>query len=75
MLDTREPDDFAERHLKGSINIGLGRQYATWAGTVLSRELPIVIIAATGREEEAAMRLGRIGFDNVRDTSTGESSG
>lgn len=65
MLDTREPDDFAERHLKGSINIGLGGRSATWAGTVLSRELPIVIIAATGREEEAAMRLGRIGFDNV----------
>jgi glyoxylase-like metal-dependent hydrolase (beta-lactamase superfamily II)/rhodanese-related sulfurtransferase len=65
ILDVRDPGDFAMAHLTGSINIGLGGQYATWAGTVLSRERPIVIIAEPGREEEAAMRLGRIGFDNV----------
>lgn len=65
VLDTREPTEFAAAHLAGSINIGLGGQYATWAGTVLSRERPIVIIAVPGRESEAAMRLGRIGFDHV----------
>lgn len=65
VLDTREPTEFAAAHLAGSINIGLGGQYATWAGTVLSRERPIVVIAVPGRESEAAMRLGRIGFDNV----------
>ena len=32
---------------------------------MLSRESPIVILADPGRETEAAMRLGRIGFDNV----------
>jgi glyoxylase-like metal-dependent hydrolase (beta-lactamase superfamily II)/rhodanese-related sulfurtransferase len=65
VLDTRDPAVFAAAHLTGSINIGLGGQYATWAGTVLSREKPIVIIADPGREHEAAMRLGRIGFDQV----------
>ena len=65
VLDTRDPAEFAAAHLAGSINVGLGGQYATWAGTVLSREHPIVIIAAPGREHEAAMRLGRIGFDQV----------
>jgi hydroxyacylglutathione hydrolase len=65
VLDTRDPAEFAAAHLKGSINIGLGGQYATWAGSVLSREKPIVIIADPGREREAAMRLGRIGFDHV----------
>lgn len=65
VLDVREPDEFAKAHLAGSINIGLGGQYATWAGTVLNREKPIVLIAQPGREEEAAMRLGRIGFDQV----------
>jgi hydroxyacylglutathione hydrolase len=65
ILDTRDPAEFAAAHLRGSINIGLGGQYATWAGTVLSREHPIVIIANPGREYEAAMRLGRIGFDHV----------
>jgi hydroxyacylglutathione hydrolase len=65
ILDTRDPDEFAAAHLAGSINIGLGGQYATWAGTVLNRTDPIVIIAAPGREYEASVRLGRIGFDHV----------
>ena len=65
ILDTRDPDEFGAAHLAGSINIGLGGQYATWAGTVLDRTHPIVIIADPGRENESAMRLGRIGFDHV----------
>lgn len=65
ILDTRDPAEFAAAHLKGSINIGLGGQYATWAGTLLDREHPIVIIAAPGREAESATRLGRIGFDHI----------
>jgi hydroxyacylglutathione hydrolase len=65
VLDVRDPGDFAKGHLAGSINVGLGGQYATWAGTVLDRERPIVIVAEPGREEEAATRLGRIGFDEV----------
>jgi len=65
LLDTRDPADFAAAHLKGSINIGLGGQYATWAGTMLSRERPIVLITDPGREAESAVRLGRIGFDHV----------
>ena len=65
ILDTRDPGEFAAAHLVGSQNIGLGGQYATWAGTILSRQQPIVIIAETGREMESALRLGRIGFDNV----------
>ena len=65
VLDVRDPGDFATGHLAGSINIGLGGQYATWAGTVLDRERAVVIVAEPGRQEEAAMRLGRIGFDNV----------
>lgn len=65
ILDTRDPDEFGAAHLKGSINIGLGGQYATWAGTMLDRQHPIVIIASPGREAESAIRLGRIGFDHV----------
>jgi len=64
-LDARDPAEYAKGHLAGSINIGLGGQYATWAGTVLDRSKPIVIIAEPGREQEAALRLGRIGFDHV----------
>lgn len=66
LLDVRDAAEYAKGHLAGSINIGLGGQYATWAGTLLDRERPIVILAEPGREQEAALRLGRIGFDHVR---------
>ena len=66
MLDVREAAEYAKGHLAGSINIALGGQYATWAGTVLDRAKPIVIIAEPCREQEAALRLGRIGFDHVK---------
>jgi len=65
VLDTRDATEFASAHLAGSINIGLIGQYATWAGTVLDHKHPIVIIADPGRENESAVRLGRIGFDHV----------
>ena len=65
ILDTRDATEFASAHLAGGINIGLIGQYATWAGTVLDRKHPIVIIADPGREKESAIRLGRIGFDHV----------
>jgi glyoxylase-like metal-dependent hydrolase (beta-lactamase superfamily II)/rhodanese-related sulfurtransferase len=64
-LDTREGADYEGAHLTGTLNIALGGQYATWAGTLLDRDRPIVLISEPGAEEEAAMRLGRIGFDHV----------
>src|SRR5579862_8634705 len=66
ILDVRDAAEYAKGHIAGSINIGLGGQYATWAGTLLDRAKPIVIIAEPGREQEAALRLGRIGFDHVK---------
>jgi len=66
ILDVRDAAEYAQGHLAGSINIGLGGQYATWAGTVLDRAKLIVIVAEPGREQEAALRLGRIGFDHVK---------
>jgi rhodanese-related sulfurtransferase len=66
ILDVRDPAEYANGHLSGTVNIGLGGQYANWAGTVLEQGKPIVIIAEPGREGEAALRLGRIGFDHVK---------
>jgi rhodanese-related sulfurtransferase/glyoxylase-like metal-dependent hydrolase (beta-lactamase superfamily II) len=66
VLDVRQPDEFAAGHMVGALNIGLNGQYATWAGTVLDPGKPILLIAEPGREQEAAIRLGRIGFDQVR---------
>ena len=65
VLDTRDPAEFAAAHLVGSLNIGLVGQYATWAGTLLTPDQPLAIIADPGAEVDSAMRLGRIGFDQV----------
>jgi glyoxylase-like metal-dependent hydrolase (beta-lactamase superfamily II)/rhodanese-related sulfurtransferase len=65
LLDTREAGEFAAAHLKGAVNVGLRGQYATWAGSLLDRERPIVIVTDPGAEKESALRLGRIGFDHV----------
>jgi hydroxyacylglutathione hydrolase len=65
ILDVRDGIDFEGGHLRGCLNIALNGKYATWAGSMLSHDKPIVVIAEEGGEEEAVMRLGRIGFDNV----------
>ena len=65
LLDVRDAVDFEGAHLAGSVNIGIQGKYATWCGTVLNHEHPIVVIAEDRKEAEAIMRLGRIGFDNV----------
>ena len=65
LLDTRESAKFEGAHIRGSVNVGLSGSYATWCGTLLDPERPIVLIAEPGRELEAATRLGRIAFDSV----------
>jgi rhodanese-related sulfurtransferase len=65
LLDTREGVEFEGAHVRGAVNVGLGGSFATWCGTILDRERPLVLVSEPGREVEAATRLGRIGFDNV----------
>ncbi|MBI1348726.1 MBL fold metallo-hydrolase [bacterium] len=65
LLDVRDAVDFEAAHLTGSLNIGLQGKYATWCGSLLDHDRPIVVIAEPGQEDEAVMRLGRIGFDNA----------
>jgi glyoxylase-like metal-dependent hydrolase (beta-lactamase superfamily II)/rhodanese-related sulfurtransferase len=65
LLDVRDGVDFEGGHLRGTLNVALSGRYATWAGSMLSADRPIVVVAEEGGEEEAVMRLGRIGLDNV----------
>lgn len=65
LVDVRDAVDFEAAHIRGALNIGLRGKFATWAGTMLKNDERIVVIADPGDEEEAIMRLGRIGFDNV----------
>ena len=65
VLDVRSKDAFAAGHLGGSTNIGLDGKFASWAGSLMDLERPIVLVAEPGTEAEAATRLGRIGLDHV----------
>ena len=65
VLDVRDAIDFEGAHLSRAVHVGIQGKYATWCGTVLNHDHPIVVVAEPGGEEEAVMRLGRIGFDNV----------
>jgi len=65
MLDARDQAEFEGAHVRGALNIGLDGSFATWCGTILDPQRPVVLVAEPGREVEAATRLGRIGFDSV----------
>ena len=65
VLDVRTPEEHAAAHWIGSINIGLGGKYASWAGSLLDHDRDIALIVDPEQEVEAATRLGRIGFDRV----------
>lgn len=65
VLDVRDPSDFEGAHLLGSVNVGLNGRFASWAGAVLDPFRSILLIAPPGMESEAALRLGRIGFDRL----------
>ena len=65
VLDARSVDDFAAAHLRGSVNVGVDGRFAETAGMVTDIGEPIALITYPGHEQSAAMRLARIGSDNV----------
>ncbi len=67
VLDVRSAAEFGAGHVPGSINIGLGGQFASWAGCLVPMNAPIVIIAeSTERVDEAVMRLARVGIETAK---------
>ena len=67
VIDVRSPDEYGRGHVPNSMNIGLGGQFASWAGALLEIGSPLAIVA-TGRKQvdEAALRLARVGHDTAR---------
>jgi len=62
LLDTRTATLFSEGFIPDSIFIGLEGRYAEWAGSLLSFDKTILIIAEPGMEKESVVRLTRVGF-------------
>ena len=66
LIDTRSADAFAAGFVPGSVNVGLGGQYAIWVGTLFDVQQPIVVVCDPGFERESVLRLARVGFENVQ---------
>jgi hydroxyacylglutathione hydrolase len=66
LLDVRNAAAFGAGHVPGALNIGLQGQFASWAGTLLPAEKPLVIVAEDeAGAQEAALRLSRVGVEAV----------
>jgi hydroxyacylglutathione hydrolase len=66
VLDTRLSAQFGTGHVPASVHIGLGGQFASWAGALLPASSSIVLV--TDDEEqvaEARTRLARVGIESV----------
>jgi hydroxyacylglutathione hydrolase len=66
VVDVRSNVEFGAGHVPGALNIGLGGQFASWAGTLLDPARPVLIVAADDdRAAEAVLRLSRVGLENA----------
>lgn len=66
ILDTRSAADFSKGFIPQSINIGINGDFAPWVGTLIADvKQPIILVTATGMEEETVTRLSRVGFDTI----------
>src|SRR5215813_1362265 len=67
LLDVRSAADFGAAHVPGSMNIGLGGQFAMWAGSLIPLNASIVVIADTEAQvNESVVRLARVGIEKVK---------
>ncbi len=65
VLDARSVEDFAAGHLRGSVNVGFDGRFAETGGMVAEIGDKIALIAYPGEEQDAALRLARVGSDNA----------
>lgn len=66
ILDTRPAPVFRQGFIPNSINVGLGGQFAPWVGTLVPDvNHPLLLVCEPGQEEEALIRLMRVGYDQV----------
>ncbi len=66
VIDVRQNFEYGAGHVPNAINIGLGGQFATWAGTMIPIGTPIAIAADTQEQiDEAFTRLARVGHETV----------
>lgn len=66
ILDVRNEKEFVKSHIPQSIFIGLDGDFAPWVGALIADvKQPILLVTPKNKEEEAVIRLARVGFDNT----------
>lgn len=66
ILDTRDATAFANGFIPNSINIGIDGNFAMWVGEMITDiQQQILLVTESGREEEAVIRLSRVGYDHT----------
>ena len=67
LLDTRDPNTFAQGFIPNSISIGLDGNFAPWVGALITdlKQPILLILEDDSRAEEAITRLSRVGYDNT----------
>ena len=65
ILDVRNQNEFKKGFIPGSIFIGLNGTFAPWVGSIIKDiSTKLLLVCDEGQEQEAIMRLSRVGFDN-----------
>ncbi|HVQ26112.1 MAG TPA: rhodanese-like domain-containing protein, partial [Planctomycetota bacterium] len=63
---------FGAGFVPGAINIGLKGSFATWCGTLLAADAPLLLVGESAAEvDEARMRLARVGLHRVEASLAG----
>jgi hydroxyacylglutathione hydrolase len=65
-LDVRSASSFGAGHVPRSLNISLGGEFASWAGSLIPGGMPILLVTEDDREiGEAVLRLARVGLESA----------
>ena len=65
ILDCRPTNDFAFSHVPNSISASINGSYEYMATCLFDKKKPLIVIAESGRESEAILRLDIDGFTNI----------
>lgn len=66
IVDVRDEAAVERGTMVGAYHVPLQGSFATWAGALLPLDHDIVVLADRGTEQEAVVRLLRVGLDRVR---------
>lgn len=65
VIDTRDRESFAKRHIKGTLNIPFNNSVTNWMGWVVNYDAPLYLLTKPEDLNELLIALRSIGIDKV----------